>query len=156
YQKGRHVFGDLKIEILDESGNLVDTVASSKRRGVNRATWSMRLRPPTVPPAAAALFGAAIGPRVLPGTYTVRMTKRDQSYTTKIPVALDPRAPYSIEDRRAQFALVNRLGGTLDHMSWAVYAIIGVRDAAADRAGKVTDTESLRKRLADLREAMDK
>jgi photosystem II stability/assembly factor-like uncharacterized protein len=43
YQKGRHVFGDLKIEILDESGNLIDTVASSKRRGVNRATWSMRL-----------------------------------------------------------------------------------------------------------------
>jgi len=156
YQKGRHVFGDLKIEILDESGNLVDTVASSKRRGVNRATWSMRLKPPQVPPAAAALFGAAIGPRVLPGTYTVRMTKGDQIYTTKITVALDPRASYSVEDRRAQFALVNRLGGTLDHMSWLVDAIIGVRDAAADRAEKAKDTESLRKRLTDLGNAVDK
>ena len=40
-------------------GKLVDTIASSKHRGVNRATWSMRLKPPKVPPAASALFGAA-------------------------------------------------------------------------------------------------
>ena len=156
YQKGRHIFGDLTIEIFDEDGKLVDTIASSKRRGVNRAAWSMRLKPPRVPPAAAALFGAAIGPRVLPGTYTVKMTKGDQTYTTKISVTLDPRAPYSVEDRRAQFGLVNRLGTTLDHMSWAVDAIIGVRDAAADRAGKVQDTDALRRRLADLAAAVDK
>jgi photosystem II stability/assembly factor-like uncharacterized protein len=156
YQKGRHVFGDLTIEIFDADGKLVDTIASSKRRGVNRATWSMRLTPPHVPPAAAALFGAAIGPRVLPGTYTVKMTKGDQTYTTRINVTLDPRAPYSIDDRRAQFGLVNRLGTTLDHMSWAVDAIIGVRDAAAERAGKVQDTEALRQRLADLAAAVDK
>ena len=156
YQKGRHIFGDLTIEIFDEDGKLVDTIASSKRRGVNRATWSMRLKPPRVPPAAAALFGAAIGPRVLPGTYTVKMTKGDQTYTTKISVTLDPRAPYSVEDRRAQFGLVNRLGTTLDHMSWAVDAIIGVRDAAAERAAKVQDTDALRRRLADLAAAVDK
>jgi len=34
YQKARHIFGDLKIEILDPDGKLVDTVSSSKRRGV--------------------------------------------------------------------------------------------------------------------------
>ena len=84
------------------------------------------------------------------------MTKGDQIYTTTITVALDPRATYSMEDRQAQFALVNRLGGTLDHMSWVVDAIIGVRDAAADRADKAKDTESLRKRLTDLRDAVDK
>src|SRR6185295_16733604 len=119
YQRSRHVFGDLTIEIFDEEGTLVDTVASTKHRGVNRAAWSMRLKPPHVPPAAAALFGAAIGPRVLPGTYSVRMTKADQVYTTKITVTLDPRAPYSVEERRAQFALVGRLGTLLDRMSWA-------------------------------------
>src|SRR5205807_3624158 len=110
YQKTRHIFGDLTIEIFDETGALVDTIAGSKHRGVNRATWSMRLKPPRVPPAAAALGGAVVGPRVLPGTYTVKMTKGDQVYTTKISVTLDPRAPYSVDDRRAQFGLVNRLG----------------------------------------------
>ena len=81
YQKSRHIFGDLKIEILDQNGKVVDTVAGSKHRGVNRATWSMRLKPPAVPPAATALFEAAQGPRVLPGTYTVKMTKGDKVYT---------------------------------------------------------------------------
>jgi photosystem II stability/assembly factor-like uncharacterized protein len=156
YQKSRHVFGDLKIDIVDEEGKVVDTVASSKHRGVNRASWSMRLKPPHVPPAAAALFGAAIGPRVLPGTYVVRMTKGDEVLTTKINVVLDPRAPYSVEDRRAQFALVGRLGTQLDRMSWAVDAIIGVRDGAAERAGKLPGTDALRQRLAALAEAVDK
>ena len=83
YQRTRHIFGDLKIEILDAQGKLVDTVASSKHRGVNRATWSMHVKPPRVPPAASAVFGAAVGPRVLPGMYTVKMTKGDKVYTTQ-------------------------------------------------------------------------
>jgi hypothetical protein len=156
YQKTRHIFGDLKIEILDANGALVDTVASSRHRGVNRAMWSMRLRPPHVPPAAATVGGAVIGPRVLPGAYTVKMTKGDQVYTTAINVDLDPRAPYTIEDRRAQFALVERIGGLLDHMSWAVAAIVEVRDAAAARMSKLQAADPLRPRLTALAASMDR
>ena len=84
YQKGRHIFGDLKIEIFDQDGKLVDTVAGSKHRGLNRASWGMRVKPPAVAPAASALFEAAQGPRVLPGTYTVKLTKGDQTYTEQL------------------------------------------------------------------------
>ena len=49
--------------------------------------------------------------------FTVRMTKNDQALSPKIEVKLDPRATYTIDDRRAQFALVGRLGALLDHMS---------------------------------------
>jgi len=156
YQKTRHIFGDLTIEIFDENGARVDTVASSKHRGVNRATWSMRLKPPRVPPAAAALGGAVIGPRVLPGTYTVKMTKGDQVYTTTITVALDPRAGATLEDRRMQFALVDRIGGLLNHMSWAVDAIIGLRDTAAARAAKLPAADALRQRLTAMADTVDK
>jgi photosystem II stability/assembly factor-like uncharacterized protein len=155
YQKTRHIFGDLTIEIFAEDGTLVDTIASSKRRGVNRATWSMRLKPPRVPPAAAALGGAVIGPRVLPGTYTVKMTKGDQVYTTKINVVLDPRASDSLEDRRTQFVLVDRIGGLLNHMSWAVDAIVGVRERAAALAATLPAADALRLRLASLADAVD-
>ncbi len=155
YQRSRHIYGDLKIEMLDDKGQVMDTVASSKHRGVNRAAWSMRLKGPHVPPAASALFGAAIGPRVLPGDYTVRLTKGEQVYTTKITVGLDPRAPYSVDDRRAQFALVQRLAGLLNHMSWAVDAIAGVRDAATSRAAKLPANDPLRQRLAGLADSAD-
>ena len=37
YQKKRHIFGDLKMEIFDKDGKLLDTVPTSKRRGLNRA-----------------------------------------------------------------------------------------------------------------------
>jgi len=81
YQRSRHIYGDLKIEIIDAQGKLADTVATSKHRGVNRATWSMHLKPPTVPPAASAAFAAAFGPRVLPARYTVKLTRGDKVYT---------------------------------------------------------------------------
>src|SRR6266700_3992042 len=68
YQRRRHIFGDMKLEVFDASGKLLGTMPTSKRRGLNRVTWSMRLAGPKVPPAASAAFGAAFGPRVLPGT----------------------------------------------------------------------------------------
>ena len=155
YQKSRHVFGDLRIEVLDAAGKLVDTVPSGKHRGMNRAGWSMRLKPPKVPPAASALFGAAFGPRVLPGTYTVRMTKGDQVYTTKLDVLMDPRAKYTVEDRRAQFELVSRLSQLLNHMSWAVDTIIAVRDQANARGAKLGKNDSLARQLTSLAQAAD-
>ncbi|HEY6253794.1 MAG TPA: sialidase [Candidatus Angelobacter sp.] len=155
YQKGRHIFGDLKIEIFDADGKLVDTVAGTKHRGINRATWSMVLKPPLVPPAASAAFEAATGPRVLPGTYTVKMTKGDQVYTGKIEVTLDPRATFTVEDRKAQYDLVMKLYKMLDHMSYAVASIVSVRDAAQDRAAKLPQNDPVRKKLEQLATQVD-
>jgi len=150
YQRTRHIFGDLKIEIFDSEGKLVDNIATSKHRGVNRATWSMHLKPPKVPPAASASFGAAFGPRVVPGTYTIKMTKGDKTYTSKINVVLDPRAKYTVEDKRAQFDLAAKLAGMLNHMSWAVDSIINVRDIANRDAAQLKDGDPLRSRLTKL------
>src|SRR2546427_2276053 len=155
YQKRRHIFGDLKIEILDQDGKLVDTIAGSKHRGLNRATWSMRLKPPIVPPAATALFEASNGPYVLPGTYTVKLTKGDQVVTVPLKVAVDPRAKYTIEDRKAQFDLAMKLHKLLGHMSYATSAIMGVRDDAAARAAKLKENDPLRARLRQLSQQAD-
>jgi len=155
YQRTRHIFGDLKIQIYDAQGNLVDTVTPSEHRGVNRATWSMHLKPPHVPPAASALFGATIGPRVLPGVYTIKMTKADKAYTSKLEVVLDPRAKYGLEDRKAQFDLVTKISAMLNHMSWAVDSIIGVRDGARMRAANLGANDPLRQRLIQLSEKAD-
>jgi photosystem II stability/assembly factor-like uncharacterized protein len=155
YQRRRHIYGDLKIEIFDPDGKLVDTVAGSKHRGLNRAAWSMRLKPPTVPPAASAMFGAAQGPRVLPGTYTVKMTKGDNVYTESLKVALDPRATYSVEDRKQQFELAMRVYRMFGHMSYAVAAISSVRDDAQARAGKLPEKDPLQVRLQELAQQVD-
>ena len=51
--KKRHMFGDLKIDIHDSSGEWIATLPTTKRRGLNRVVWSMRGRAPKVPPAAS-------------------------------------------------------------------------------------------------------
>jgi len=122
---------------------------------VNRAEWTMHLKPPKVPPAATAAFEASIGPRVLPGTYTVKMTKGDKVYTTKLNVVLDPRAKFTVDDRKQQYDLVLKLGAMLNHMSWAVDSIVGVRDGARARAAKLKAQDPLRQKLASLADQAD-
>jgi hypothetical protein len=68
---------------------------------------------------------------------------------------LDPRAKFTLEERRAQFELVSRLGAQLNHMSWAVDAIIGVRDDALARAGGLPENDPLRAQLRQLSDAAD-
>ncbi len=147
YQRRRHIFGDLNIDVTDAGGKLVGTIPSSKRRGLSRVTWSMRLKAPTVPPAATAAFGAAFGPRILPGTYTVRMTKDKNVYTTPLQVTLDPRATFTTADRQAQFGLAMKLYAQLGEMSTAVERINGTRLALDDRASKLPAGNALAKRL---------
>jgi photosystem II stability/assembly factor-like uncharacterized protein len=155
YQRTRHIYGDLKIEILDSDGKFVDTVPSSKHRGVNRATWSMRMKAPKTPPAASAMFQTAQGPRVLPGEYTVKMTKGDKVYTTKLNIVMDPRATYTVADRKEQLALALKLGTMLNHMSWAVDAIIGIRDGALADAAKIDAKDPLHEQLLSLAKSVD-
>jgi len=147
YQQKRHIFGDLKIEIFDKIGKLVTAIPSSKRRGLNRATWSMRLKAPRVPTAASAAFGAVTGPRVLPGTYTVKMTKDKNVYTTQLDVAGDPRVTRTSEDRKAQFDLAMKLYTLLADMTFAVDRINGVRLALDQRAQRLSANDLLIARL---------
>ena len=55
---------------------------------------------------------------MLPGTYTVKLTKGDQVYTEQLNVAIDPRAKYSLEERKAQFDLSMKVYQELEHMTY--------------------------------------
>jgi photosystem II stability/assembly factor-like uncharacterized protein len=155
YQRRRHIFGDLKIEVFDSAGKLLGTIPSSKRLGLSRTTWSMRLPAPHVPPAASAAFGAAYGPRVLPGTYTVKMTKDKEVYTTQLQVNPDPRSTHTAADRKEQFDLAMKLYDQLGEMSFAVDKINRMRLALDERASRLPADDPLRKRLRDASAQVD-
>ncbi|HLW98152.1 MAG TPA: hypothetical protein VKR82_05860 [Candidatus Acidoferrales bacterium] len=154
YQKKRHIFGKMKIEVLDEQGKLVDTLPANSRRGLTRVQWSMRIKAPRVPPAAS-IAGATVGPRVLPGTYTVKMTRGEDVITTKLVVGLDQRAKYTAEDRKVQLEAVMRLYGLFRDMSFDVDEINGVRNALTERAAKVPAGDPLHAQLASLADRAD-
>jgi photosystem II stability/assembly factor-like uncharacterized protein len=155
YQRRRHVFGEMKIEVLDAAGKVVGTVPVSERRGVSRVTWSMHFKPPRVPPAAVAAGGAIVGPRLLPGTYTVRMTRDTATYTTRLRVVPDPRSTHTLADRQAQLTLATRLAGLLTDMSFDVERMVGVRDALDGRAASLPAGDTLAARLRSASAAVD-
>lgn len=131
YQKSRHLFGKLKIEILDASGKVIDELPASKRRGLNRVVWAMRVKPPRVPPAVQLAFSGTQGPRVLPGIYTVRMTKNGQVVEQKITVGLDRRSSFTAADRKAQFDAAMRVHRLFGEESVLMDRIATLRTALA-------------------------
>ena len=147
YQKKRHIFGRMKIEVFDDQGKLVDTLPANSRRGISRVEWSMRMKAPKVPPGATAAGATVIGPRVLPGTYTVKMTRGTETFSTNLTVQLDPRATYTVADRKLELDAAMRVYALLGDLSFDVDRINGVHDALLERAAKLGANDPLRKQV---------
>ncbi|MEZ4360989.1 MAG: hypothetical protein R3B48_12470 [Kofleriaceae bacterium] len=147
YLRTRHIFGSMKLEILDASGKLIDTVAATKRRGINRVVWSARVPPPTVPKAAQLAFSATSGPRVVPGTYTLRMTRGAEVVERKFTLGLDRRAKFTVADRRAQFAAVMKAHALFGEMNKLVTNLDATRAALLARAAALPANDALATKL---------
>jgi hypothetical protein len=145
----------MKLEVFDSDGKLIDTLPSNNRRGISRVDWPMRLKAPHVPPAATAAFEASQGPRVVPGTYTVKLTRGKDTYTETLTVGLDARAKYTIDDRKANFDALMRVYNLLGDMSYDVDRINGVRGDLLERAGKLSKDPTLAKQLEEVAAKVD-
>ncbi|MFL6542961.1 MAG: WD40/YVTN/BNR-like repeat-containing protein [Chthoniobacterales bacterium] len=154
YQKTRHLFGKLKLEVLDPSGQVVDNLQASLRPGLNRVVWSMHEKPPRVPPGAQISFSGTRGVRVLPGTYTVRMTKNGKVTETKIDVGMDKRSKFSEADRKAQHDAAVKVRDLFNDESALMDRIIGLRRSVG-AAAKGAQDEALKKTLSDLDAKID-
>ncbi|HET6545480.1 MAG TPA: hypothetical protein VFG55_01885 [Rhodanobacteraceae bacterium] len=150
YQRSRHLFGKIRIDILDAGGQVIDTVPASVRRGINRIDWSMRTRPPRVPSAAQIAYYSLQGPRVVPGTYTVRMTKGKDTFETSLDVGLDRRVKFTLADRQTQFDAATRVKNLFAEMSDLVDRINAVRAQAAAAAAKLPAHGATREQLEQL------
>jgi photosystem II stability/assembly factor-like uncharacterized protein len=131
YQKTRHLYGKLKIEILNAQGVVVDELPASTRRGLNRVVWTMHVRPPHVPPAVQLSEAGTQGARALPGTYTVRLQKNGKSYETQITVGLDQRVKWTLADRQAQYDAAMKVYDLFKDESILFERIAGLREQVA-------------------------
>ena len=149
YQKRRHLFGDLKVEILGQDGTILATLPAGKRRGLNRVVWAMRKKPPELPPASSLVFSFT-GPRVAEGRYTFRLTKGSKQLEGQVELVADPRSPHSTEDRELQQRSAMRLYDALSDLTYLVESIANLRDQASERAKGLRHGSSLAARLEDF------
>jgi photosystem II stability/assembly factor-like uncharacterized protein len=154
YQRTRHLFGPLKLEVFDAAGDLVDAIPATKRRGINRVVWSMQVKPPRVPRAAQLAFSASQGPRVLPGTYTLRLTKGSQVLETKLEIRLDRRAPWTLADRRQQYEASMKVHALFGDMTTLVERIELTRGASEQRR-KALGADALAEKLRAVEEHLN-
>src|SRR5947209_7659871 len=150
YQRERHLFGKLKIEVLDSTGRVLDEVPASKRPGLNRVMWSMREKPPRVPPAAQIAFGGTRGVRFAPGDYTVRLTKNGKTYETKFTIGLDPRAKFTDAEKKAQFDAALKVRALFDDESALMDRIVFLRREVAKTGAALPENDPLRKSVKDF------
>ena len=129
----RHLFGDLKIEVYDASGELITTLPGKKRRGINRVGWPMRLKPPTMPPANALVM-AFQGPRVPEGEYTFKLIKGKETLDGTVELVADPRNPHPKEDRLLQQRTAIDAYDLLADLTFLADSVTDLRDQARDRA----------------------
>jgi len=155
YLKKRHIFGDLKLEIIDAAGKVIQTLPTGKRSGLNQVNWGMRLKAPKIPVSPGLPRYLPIGPQVAEGTYTVRLTKVNETFTGKIDVITDSLSGHSKEDRALQHDTLMKvyyLQEDLGYMSDTV-------DNLDNQVKKMTEAakgKALPKKLADYREKLDR
>jgi hypothetical protein len=124
YLRRRHVFGDFKLEVLNPDGSVLTEVPATRRRGVNRVTWDLRGRPPQAPrtPGLNVQPFTAAGPKAASGTYAIRLTQGDATYTGTVTLQDDPRADYTAADRALQDETVLRLYDMMERIAYLVEA----------------------------------
>ena len=115
----------------------------------------MHEKPPRVPPAAQIANAGIRGPRLLPGVYTVRMTKAGKSTETKLTVGLDRRVKFSEADRKAQFDAAMKVHGLFGNESALIDRILALRASLAKSGGALPEGDPLRKTVADFDKKVD-
>ncbi|MGE5346572.1 MAG: WD40/YVTN/BNR-like repeat-containing protein [Acidithiobacillales bacterium] len=149
YQKKRHIFGDLFLEVVGADGRKISTIPGNVRRGLTRVDWPMRLKPPKVPPATSLVEQpyAFVGPRLPEGTYTVKLTKGKTVVTGEVKLVGDPRSKHSAADRKLQQETALKLYGMLARLTFEVDRILDLQKQAATGASKLPAGSAARKRL---------
>jgi len=110
YFRDRLNTGDVKIEIFDKDGKLLQTMPGTKRKGINMVYWNMRITPPKVASGGAKPdFSGFTAPMVLPGEYTVKIKVADKVYDSKIELKAEERPDFTQVDREVQYATAMKL-----------------------------------------------
>lgn len=146
YLKKRHIFGDLKLQILDSDGKVIKTLPTTKNRGINRVYWNMRLRPPKTGATPGLAFMIPEGPMVKEGTYTIKLIKNNNVFYGKLQLLPDPVAAHSKEDREVRYKLVMKLYRMQEDLAYIADTLNDLKRQAEDRLNKIK-SRKLQKRL---------
>ncbi|MCG8470184.1 MAG: hypothetical protein MJB57_18565, partial [Gemmatimonadetes bacterium] len=166
--------GPVRIEILDGAGDVIRTLEAENEPGVRQVVWDFRGDPAFEMPGGGGGFGfgpgPAAAPRVLPGTYTARLTAGGVTQSVEFDVRHDPRRDAERADLVARgealeraFALrkplreANERLGAMENRLDEIKALVDEADLTDAQRGELEETgEEISAALEDLEEALDR
>jgi len=146
---------DVTLAILDRDGTELRSFSSTSddpprvpmEVGANRFLWDMRSAKPTKledqgkAGPFAAMMEDATAPRVVPGSYQVRLTVGDTTETQTFEILPDPRLSVSSEELRKQFDLKSSIRDELSRVNEALNQLRAVRKQVEAWEERVKDDE---------------
>ncbi len=170
--------GEVKLEILDEKGNVVRRLSSVEDKGAetppewpdlevpndkipaeagwNRFAWDLRIAGPHRLPGEVEGEFRGRGPIAPPGKYQVRMTVAGDSSPVTAPFELkmDPRVGTSVADMQKEFELQLKIRDTLSNIHDTVREIRETRMQLKGLHARLEDARY--KTISDSASALDK
>ena len=142
YLKERVNTGDVKIEIYDKTGKLVQSIPGSKRKGINKVYWNLRLKPPKVASGGTKIdFGGFVAPMVLPGDYNVKLKVGDKEYSQTIKTMHDEKnKDFTLVQRQQQYKTATQLYKMHEDLAATVDDINEKQKMIKDNLEKVKDS----------------
>jgi hypothetical protein len=143
--------GDVTLEILDSAGKVIRTLSNTapapmgsgdnedpddfapfalpRGAGVQRAVWDLRYEGATKIKGGKIDTGDPfVGPMVVPGSYTVRLTAAGKTLTAPLKVVADPRGELSAADLQAQTTFALRVRDDISRLAATVNQVRLVRE----------------------------
>jgi photosystem II stability/assembly factor-like uncharacterized protein len=170
---------DITVDVLDSSNKVIATLSSvpkpilglsedpkaeeeqakksalPKKAGVQVAYWDLTYDAPEMVARSQMFGGAASGPMVLPGTYTLRLNVEGKTYTSPVKVIPDPRVKVSEQELKEQLDLAMSLRNDVTEISKQIKKLQSVRKQIRNRT-EVLKGNSKAAQLIQDSEAFDK
>ncbi len=156
YYLGKEVEGGVRLDVLDEDGEVVSSVSGvPETPGLHRAYWNLRYVSSETPRMRTKVLEHShvpigddgwrpagetgrVSPLAPPGEYTLRLTVGDEKLTQTLVVLKDPSSAGTEGDIRAQFEV-----------------ILELRDNANAVVGLINEAESVRAQIGRLPELLE-
>jgi len=108
--------------------------------GVNRFTWSLRYKgAEKIKKAKADSGNPELGPLVLPGTYTLKLTVDGKTMTTTVKVDPDPRVKLPAAEMEEQLKMILAVRDGITRLTGLVEQVRSVRKQLNERNGLLKD-----------------
>jgi photosystem II stability/assembly factor-like uncharacterized protein len=134
------------VEILDTSGEIVRTIKGThkvkdkqvpyvtNKSGVNRVVWDLHEDPPAPWKGAAReeYQGPKVGPEVVPGTYSVRITLDGETLTQRFDVKPDPRDRWTQAQYEEAHAFAEKYNAAYGKIDEALNNLDAIKKSLSD------------------------